>query len=140
MKGFLIGILSGAIIGTVATIYIMPYGKKIAPDKITVNTISGDPAKVEKAKAGKTSVSITEKHGGEGSSEIIIPYSEIPPAKKWIEKTQCVEVMMSTRLNLYGKYSYRYESIIFSGGVCLPVNDFTAWKRYDIFAGAGVWF
>lgn len=143
MKQFFTGLFIGIIIASLASVSIYKYRSKdktIAPEKITVHSISGEPSKVEKATAGKDSVSITENHTGAGSSEIVVPYSEIPAANNWITKRKNASIFISPRGNLYGVVSYRFESFTFSAGMCFPFSNFTAFSRYDIFIGAGVWF
>ena len=146
MKTFFTGLLSGITITAVIAVLLYAHvaysqkDKSIVPKKITINTISGEPSKIENATAGKESVYIIESHDGAGKSEMIIPYSEIPAANNWITKRKSISIMFSPRGNVYGIGLYRYDQYFLSVGFCIPAPSVMTFSRYDVFGGVGMMF
>jgi hypothetical protein len=123
IKTVFVFVLVGVLIGIGGTVGYYHYkDKPVVSDQTTVRPISGTPATVKKTEAKKDSVSIITDYTDSGESEIIIPYTEIPAAHKWINYKYSIHAYYMSDNTFLTGVGYRIDQLTIAGGVFARVN------------------
>jgi hypothetical protein len=123
LKTVVLFIFIGIIIGAGSVLTYQHYQKKPVPQNQTsAITISGKPLNIKGTTTNNTNATIIVDYSGDGESQIIVPYTEIPPANKWIHYKYSVNAYyMSDQTVLLG-LGYHFDQLTVAGGFFARVD------------------